>query len=119
MKTTFGIFMLFCSLLFVGSSMNSKAETKKHIVVTQVNSKWNWHNNLKLERLKGCKYRYAYLEDQTIRNQEALHMVPVIRVTYDNVFDFVYEGNIMLEPTITVDSLQRVVDSLNSIAWQK
>jgi hypothetical protein len=114
MKSAVGIFMLISSLIILKNDVTESAPTESsyRVTVTQVNAQWNWKNNLDLSRLKGCYTQYAYLEEQTFSNQSQLQKIPVILVSVDGKVKRVFQGNIMLEPTVSLDSLQTIVDKL-------
>lgn len=115
MKSVVGIFMLVSSLIIFRNDVTESAPTESayRVTVTQVNTEWNWSKNLDLKKLKRCDTQYALLEEQSFHNQTRLQKVPVILISVDGQVTQVFEGNIMLEPTITIDSLQTIVDTLN------
>lgn len=115
MKSVVGIFMLISSLIILKNDVteSAPAESSYRVTVTQVNAEWNWKNNLDLSRLKGCDIQYAYLEEQTFSNQSQLQKIPVILVSVDRQVKKVIQGDITLKPTITIDSLQTLIDTLN------
>jgi len=113
MKSAVGIFMLISSLIILKNDVteSAPAESSYRVTVTQVNAQWNWNNNLDLSRLKGCDTQYAFLE-QTFKNQSQLQKIPVILVSVDGRVKRIFQGNIMLEPTVSLDSLQTIVYKL-------
>tara|TARA_B100000902_G_C27316397_1_gene921618 strand:+ start:2332 stop:2694 length:363 start_codon:yes stop_codon:yes gene_type:complete len=86
------------------------------INVLQINASWNKKNSIKLEKLNGCNVQYAYLESQSKQLQERFSKIPIIAVTkksQPNKPLGYWEGNIMFESTITIEELQKVIDTLN------
>jgi len=66
--------------------------------------------------LSGCNVQYAYLESQSKELQQRFSKIPIIAVTkksQPNKPLGYWEGNIMFEPTITIEELQKVIDTLN------
>ena len=100
--------MLVSSLIIFRNDVTESAPTKStyRVTVTQVNTEWNWSKNLDLKKLKRCDTQYALLEEQSFYNQKRLQKVPVIFISVNGQVTQVYEGNIMLEPTITIDSFK-------------
>jgi hypothetical protein len=115
MKSVVGIFMLVSSLIIFRNDVTESAPTEStyRVTVTQVNAQWNWSNNLDLSRLKRCDTQYALLEEQTFSKQSQLQKIPVILVSVDGQVKKIIQGDITLKPTITVDSLQTLIDTLN------
>jgi hypothetical protein len=111
MKSVVGIFMLVSSLIIFRNDVTESAPTEStyRVTVTQVNAR----NNLDLSRLKRCDTQYALLEEQTFSKQSQLQKIPVILVSVDGQVKKVIQGDITLKPTITVESLQTLIDTLN------
>lgn len=95
--------------LFAGSMMN---ERHYQVSVVQINSKWNRSNSLDLSLLRNCNTQNAFYEDQPFSIQRSIPKVPVIIIYKDKSQKFMYGGNMMLEPTVSIDSIQSVVDKL-------
>ena len=58
---------------------------EEEIVVVQINAEWNDGNTRRdLERLRGCEYRFGYLEDQPESLKQSISAVPVV---------VIYKGN--------------------------
>lgn len=54
------------------------------VVVVQINAEWNDYNTRRdLENLKGCDYRFGWLEEQPIHLQETIKSVPVVVIYKD------------------------------------
>ena len=64
-------------ILFLFFSYSSYSQ---QIRVVQINAKWNQQNTLYLEDLRGCKYDYAWLEDQGPKLKSQIKSVPVILI---------------------------------------
>jgi hypothetical protein len=112
MKSSVGIFMLLSSLIIFSNDVSKSIPTKSShpVTVTQVNAKWNWENNLDLTKLKRCNIQYALLEEQTFSNQSQLKKIPLIFISVEGKVKEIFQGNIMLKPTISLDSLQKIID---------
>lgn len=81
------------------------------VKVIQINSRWNKSNSIDLSQLQRCEKLNSYLEDQPFSVQRRLPNVPVIIVYKGNESLAMFGGNIMLEPTVSLDSLQSIVDN--------
>lgn len=54
------------------------------IVVVQINASWNDNNTrTDLEKLKGCEYRFGWMDDQPEALQKSISSLPVV-VIYRN-----------------------------------
>ena len=95
--------------LFAGSIIN---ERHYPVSVVQINSKWNKNNSLDLSSLRNCNTQNAFYEDQPFSIQRNLPRVPVIIIYKNKDQKVMYGGNMMLEPTVSIDSIQSVVDKL-------
>jgi hypothetical protein len=80
------------------------------ITVVQINSKWNQSNSLDINKLEGCKKVNANLEDQPFSVQRKLPNVPVIIVYKGEMNLATFGGNIMLEPTVSLEKIQEIID---------
>ncbi len=80
------------------------------VTVVQINSKWNQHNSLNINKLKRCQKINAKLEDQPFSVQRKLPNVPVIIVYKGERNLATFGGNIMLEATVSIDSVQSIID---------
>tara|TARA_R110002124_G_scaffold163643_1_gene330995 strand:+ start:388 stop:708 length:321 start_codon:yes stop_codon:yes gene_type:complete len=52
-------------------------------VLLEVNSKWNWSNKAKIDRIRNIPHQIAYLEDQTPKFREKVRSVPLV-ILYKN-----------------------------------
>ena len=107
--------VILCLILLLSFSSNVE---KKEIVddydytVLHLNAKWNKKNSLPIHTLNGCNLEYAILEDQPSSVQEQFSKIPVIALKKGKQPVRVWEGNIMFEPTITVEEIQKALDEL-------
>ena len=92
-----------------GSIIN---EVYYDVSVLQINSRWNMSNSLKLDSLEKCNKTTVFYEDQPFSVQKSLPNLPVIIIYKRKERVAMYGGNMMLEPTVTIDSIQSVVNSL-------
>ena len=95
--------------LFAGSIMNDRHYP---VSVVQINSRWNTKNSLDLSSLRNCNTQNAFYEDQPFSIQRNLPRVPAIIIYKDKDQKAMFGGNMMLEPTVSVDSIQSVIDKL-------
>jgi len=82
------------------------------ITILHLNAKWNNHNDLDVDRLKGCNIEWALMEDQPKEVQEKFNKIPVIALKKDGKPVMLWEGNIMFEPTVTLEEIQKEIDLL-------
>lgn len=119
MKTLLPFLLIIAAAFLVAPTpINSTPPTSKDydINVLQINASWNKKNSINLEDLVECNVQYAYLESQSKELQQRFSKIPIIAVTKKSEPNKplgYWEGNIMFEPTITLEELQNVIDSLN------
>ena len=119
MKTLIPFLLIIAAAFLVSPtpiSENTPPSEDYDINVLQINASWNKKNSVPLEKLVGCNVQYAYLENQSRELQERFSKIPIIAITkksQPNKPLGYWEGNIMLEPTVTIEELQKVIDTLN------
>jgi len=70
------------TLLLILFSINALSQDYK---ILQINSKWNYKNNVKLPaRIEGVRVDYALLEDQQQSLQDKIKSVPVVILYKEN-----------------------------------
>ncbi len=117
MKALLPLITLLLAALLVSPTYKPK-ETKidSHaITVVQINAEWNEKNSVPLHQLKGCNIKTAYLEQQSTKIQDKFSKIPIIAITtIDNPTTPIkmWEGNILFEPTITVEEIQDYINKL-------
>jgi len=105
------IFLIIAAMLI--SPMPVKKEERVHsVTVLQINSNWNKKNSLPLHKLTNCNIEEALYEEQPNHIKKTFNKIPVIAIKKDGKPYRVWEGNIMFEPTVTVEKLQIYIDSL-------
>ena len=106
-------------VLLIGTLLVSPAKpieehkpSKTHkLTVLQINAKWNSANAVDIDRLKNCNIEWAFLEDQNQTVRQKFKKIPFIIIKeYDEPL-LVREGNIMFEPTVTLEELQTHVNN--------
>jgi len=86
-------------------------DTSSKIIVYQINSDWNESNSIKnLEKLRGCRYVYGYLEDQPDDLKEKIKSVPAVFITKEGRVIYRYQAGLSLVPTIGYKEIQSVVN---------
>lgn len=108
MSTVKVLTALLVAILAAGSLMKS---TIHEVSVVQINSRWNSVNSIDLGLLRNCNKENLYLEDQPFSVQRNLPNVPVLIVYKGEEKISMYGGNIMLEPTVSVEEIQAVIDA--------
>ena len=101
------VIILLTLLLGIIMISSSPIETKPIL-----NAKWNNHNDLDVDLLKGCNIEWALMEDQPKEVQEKFNKIPVIALKKDGKPVMLWEGNIMFEPTVTLEEIQKEIDLL-------
>jgi len=78
----------FITTILAAITITTAAQTftmiNNDIVVVQINASWN-NNNTRtdLEKLKGCEYRFGWIDDQPEALQKSIASLPVV-VIYRN-----------------------------------
>ena len=62
--------------------------------------------------LVGCNLEWALLEEQPTKVQEKFSKIPIIALKKKGEPIKIWEGNIMFEPTVTIEEIQETIDSL-------
>lgn len=100
-------------LLFFGhASYCQRASTSQKIRVVQINAKWNQQNTLYLDNLKGCKYEYAWLEEQPSNLKSQIKSVPVILIWLDGKRVQTYQAGLDFKLPVTKDNIQEYINQL-------
>jgi len=119
MKTLLPFFLIIAAALLVSPtpiSENSITSKEYDINVLQINASWNKKNSVSLEKLIGCNVQYANLESQSKELQQKFSKIPIIAVTKKsepNKLLGYWEGNIMFESNVTVEEIQKVIDTIS------
>ena len=67
------------TLILILFSINAFAQVETNYKILQINSKWNYKNNVWLpDEIGGIRVDYAFLEDQKRSFQEKIKSVPVV-----------------------------------------
>jgi len=78
----------FITTILAAMTITTAAQTftmiDNDIVVVQINASWNDNNTrTDLEKLKGCEYRFGWIDDQPEALQKSIASLPVV-VIYRN-----------------------------------
>jgi hypothetical protein len=75
--------MALASALGTGAAVTLSSLPKEDITVVQINAEWNEnHTRRDLQDLRGCNYKFGWLEDQPEAIKNSVQAVPVV-VIYD------------------------------------
>ena len=96
---------LLLALLFTAFSYG------QDLSIVHFNYKWNTHNQYdNLERLKGVKVQYAYVEEQSDALQTSIKAAPTIILYKDGRPVAKFEANISMRIQETLKEIQEVID---------
>jgi|TARA_R100000482_G_scaffold89287_1_gene36402 hypothetical protein len=110
MRTSFVIVSLMIGLLFAKPAESTNDKTYD-LTVMQINARWNKKNEVKINKLKYCNVEWAYLEDQNTRLQKKFNKIPFIVIKKGNTPLLTWEGNILFEPTVTLEEIQQHINN--------
>ena len=113
MRTLLPLLALLVGTLLVSPAKPIKdvsKETIHSITVLQINAKWNKKNAVNIDRLRNCNIEWAYLEDQNSNIKKKFAKIPFIIIKKENQPLVTWEGNIMFEPTVTLEEIQSHVN---------
>ena len=83
----------------------------QEITTIHFNYKWNNGNEYKgLERLKGTKVQYAYVEDQSEILKRSIKSVPTIVIYKDQNPVAKFEAGLSMEILVRLDSIQKIIN---------
>ena len=112
MKPLVTIILLVIASMLISPVTKKKTEKVYDVTVLQINSNWNKKNSLPLHKLKGCNIEEALFEEQPKTVKENFNKIPVIAIKKQGKPFKVWEGNIMFEPTVSIEKIQVYIDSL-------
>jgi len=79
MNKTIAILALAAGALGTGAAVKLNSLPEEKVTVVQINAEWNEnHTRRDLERLRGCNYKFAWLEDQPESIKSNVPAVPVV-----------------------------------------
>ena len=99
-------------ILFLFMPIETAKVDNNTILVMQINAKWNESHTLDLKGLKGCRYVYAYLEDQPENIKKQISTVPVILVYKDNQVSYQWVADLSFKLNIKPEDVQKLVNKL-------
>lgn len=103
------ILLVFCMTAF-SAAAQFFAVLPSDIVVVQINAEWNdYHTRTDLEDLKGCDYRFGWLEDQPKKLQETIKSVPVVVIYKDGRPVWQFAADISFKLNTPFEEIQRRV----------
>ena len=81
------------------------------ISIVHFNYEWNSGKAYKgLDRLKGVKVQYAYIEQQTDNIRKSIKSVPTIVIYKDGKPIEVIEGGLKMKIEMTIEELQKIIN---------
>ena len=113
MRTLILLLALLIGTIFASSEQPTKDVSKKtlhSVTVLQINAKWNKKNAVNITKLQNCNIEWAYLEDQNGDIKKKFAKIPFIIIKKANQPIVTWEGNIMFEPTVTLEEIQSHVN---------
>jgi len=114
MRTTFLLLVLFVGAILaypIKPIENISNDSLYSLTVLQINARWNKQNAVNIDKLHGCNIEWAYLEDQNTNVKKKFAKIPFIIIKKNDQPLFTWEGNIMFEPTVTVEEIQDHVNN--------
>lgn len=80
--------------------------------IVHFNYEWNSGKAYKgLDRLKGVKVQYAYIEQQSDAIRKSIKSVPTIVIYKNSVPVEVIDGGLKMKIEMSLEELQRIIDS--------
>lgn len=100
--------------LFAAVGIAASAQTftmiQSEIVVVQINAEWNDINTrVDLERLRGCEYRFGWLEEQPEKLKETVTALPVVVIYRDGRPAYQYAADISFKLETPFEEIQEQV----------
>lgn len=79
MNKTIAILALAAGALGTGAAVKLTSLPEEQVTVVQINAEWNEnHTRRDLEDLRGCNYKFGWLEDQPESIKSSVTAVPVV-----------------------------------------
>jgi len=95
------------------ASMYTDLVGPSEIVVVQINAEWNSNNTREdLQRLRGCDYRFGWLEQQPEHLQKTISAVPVVVAYKDGRPVYQWASDITLSLKTPFEEIQEVIYKL-------
>jgi hypothetical protein len=107
----------FIASLFAAITLAAAAQTftmiDNDIVVVQINAEWNDINTrVDLERLKGCEYRFGWMNDQPDALQKSIASLPVVVIYRNGRPAYQYAADISFRLDTPFEEIQEQVYKL-------
>ena len=97
-------------ILFVLGLLFSMGAFSQNITVVQINADWNSSNTrTDLADLKGCSYKFGWLDEQSAAVQAKVSSVPTVIIYKDNKPVKVYSADISLRLDVSFAEIQKKV----------
>jgi hypothetical protein len=103
---------LFAAISFAASSQ-IYTMIDNDIVVVQINAAWNDNNTrTDLERLRGCEYRFGWLDDQPEALKQTVSSLPVVVIYRNGRPAYQYAADISFRLDTPFEEIQEQVYKL-------
>ena len=107
----------FIALLFAAVTFVASAQTftmiDNDIVVVQINAAWNdAHTRTDLEKLRGCEYRFGWLDDQPEALKQTVSSLPVVVIYRNGRPAYQYAADISFRLDTPFEEIQEQVYKL-------
>lgn len=114
MKNVIILLSILLGIIMISSSPIDPPPTTSEdyaITILHLNAKWNQENDLDVNLLKHCNIEWALMEEQPKEVQDKFNKIPVIALKKEGKPIYLWEGNIMFEPTVTLEEIQKEIDA--------
>lgn len=113
MNKTIAILALAAGALGTGAAVKLNSLPAEKITVVQINAEWNDnHTRRDLEDLRGCNYKFGWLEDQPAAIKNSVQAVPVVVIYDGDMPAMQYVADISFRLATPFDEIQEKVYEL-------
>ena len=107
----------FIASLFAAITLAAAAQTftmiDNDIVVVQINAAWNdAHTRTDLEKLRGCEYRFGWLDDQPEALKQTVASLPVVVIYRNGRPAYQYAADLSFRLDVPFEEIQEQVYKL-------
>lgn len=113
MNKTIAMLALAAGALGTGAAVKISSLPSEKITVVQINAEWNDHNTRRdLEDLRGCSYKFGWLESQPQAIKESVTAVPVVVIYNGDKPVIQYSADISFRLSTSFEEIQDKVYEL-------
>jgi len=110
MNKTIAIIGIASALLGTGAAVTLNSLPEEPVTVIQINAEWNDnHTRRDLEDLRGCNYKFGWLEDQPESIKTSVTSVPVVVIYSEGRPAWQYAADISLRLETPFSEIQNKV----------